>query len=97
MRLKAQSQGRAILPVAEPHAPGWKAQTDDGVSLKMMPVNIAQRAIVLPGGSLYVSMWYAPFSYRIGAFIFLLSWSALAVAWGARHVKRVTAPLSHAA
>lgn len=71
--LKAASEDRSLLPMAEVFAPGWKAFTEEGLRLPIVPVNLAQRAVVLPGGTHRIVVQYDPFSYRFGLFVSLLS------------------------
>jgi hypothetical protein len=71
VRIKAQSTGPAILALADPWAPGWKARTDKGATIPVIPANAAQRALVLPGGEQVISLTYEPFSQRLGAFLTL--------------------------
>ncbi|MEI7635292.1 MAG: hypothetical protein WCK47_13550 [bacterium] len=89
--LRASSNGTALLPIAEVIAPGWKARTDEGVALPLIPVNLAQCAIALSGGRSIVHLAYQPFSFRLGGFVTLLFLSALAMSaggWAARRFGR---------
>lgn len=78
---------RGIVPVAESHAPGWKAVNARGVRLPLVPLNIAMRGVVVPPGIGTVTMTYDPFSFRLGAFV---SWLlvSLGVWRGARMLMR---------
>ena len=69
VRMRYAAETRSVLPVAEVFAPGWKARADDGTAIPLIAVNIAQRALVIPPGRGALDMWYAPFSFRLGAFI----------------------------
>lgn len=73
IRLNVIAQRRAILPISETFAPGWKATSDKNQPLAQLPVNIAQRAIVVPPGRHQVRLTYEPFSFRLGAFATLLT------------------------
>jgi hypothetical protein len=73
VRMRYAAETRAVLPVAEVFAPGWRARADDGTPVELIPVNIAQRALIVPPGRGSLEMWYAPFSFRLGAFISLLA------------------------
>src|SRR5205814_3415966 len=72
IRLRAESQVRALLPLAEVYAPGWIAITEKGAGVPRVPVNIAQEALSVPAGKSVISLDYKPFSYRLGAFVSLL-------------------------
>lgn len=73
IRVRVESQGRALLPLAEVYAPGWKAATDDHIPVARIPVNIAQESLVVPDGKTGISLDYKPFSFRLGAFVSLFS------------------------
>ena len=90
IKLKAGSDGSALLPLAEFYAPGWKARFDDGTPIASIPVNIAMRALVLPGGApSQVELRYAPASFRLGAFASLLTLAAVALVLAARSHTRL--------
>lgn len=89
IRLNTYSSDQAILPISEVYAPGWKARTDNGRLLELVPVNLAQRALVLPGGASVVSMTYEPFSYRLGAFLTLLGFGVVCTAGAMVGIQRM--------
>ena len=85
--LKSYAESRAIVPVAEVYAPGWKATTDDGAAVPIVPVNVGQRALVVPAGPRFIAMRYEPFSYRLGAFLSLTTLSLIASLGAARWMR----------
>ncbi len=72
VKLSYAAESRGLLPVAEVFAPGWKARTGRGAAVAIVPVNLAQRALVVPAGIGTITMWYDPFSVRLGIFLSLL-------------------------
>ena len=90
VRMRYAAETRSVLPVAEVFAPGWKARANDGTPVPLIPVNIAQRALVIPPGRGAIDMWYAPFSFRLGAFITML-FAAGALHWVAVRSARLWA------
>lgn len=72
------ARSRALLPLAEPMAPGWKAETSAGRALPVIAVNGLQRGVVLPDGELNVRLVYKPYALRLGLFVSLMSGVILA-------------------
>lgn len=89
IQLRTVSQRPSILPLAEVHAPGWRARTSAGDALPIVPVNIAMRAIVLHGSG-DVELRYEPFSYRLGWFVTALTMAVLALAGAAALHRRLS-------
>ena len=59
-----------FLVLIDTYYPGWRA-TVDGAPAKILPANRAFRAVGLGAGEHTVVFWYAPFSFRLGAWITL--------------------------
>ncbi len=69
MEIKTFStQEKSILNVTDTYFPGWQA-TIDGITTKIYPANISQRAVVVPQGTHSIIFNYQPKSLMIGAAI----------------------------
>lgn len=89
IRLSTYADKPSILPVAEVFAPGWKASTETGERITILPVNYAQRALVVPKGAQAITMTYDPFSFRLGLFATLLSLGGIITWFAAGWVRRL--------
>lgn len=84
MRTRAsglEGRGGALLPLSDPYFPGWRAETSEGQRLPVVPVNGAQRGVVVPQGEHRIRLVYSPYSYRLGLFVSLVS-ATLLVSFG---------------
>ncbi len=68
----------AVLSVPLPHYPGWQA-TIDGQPAEILRAYGALSALAIPTGEHTVQFVYDPLTYRIGAIVSLLTWSALGI------------------
>ena len=69
----------SYLVVSDSHYPGWRA-TLDGSSVPLHRANYALRAVRLPAGTHRVRFEYAPWSFRGGLAVSLLSLGGLLAA-----------------
>lgn len=67
-RLRVTTNKESVLISTDTYYPGWKV-TIDGQPAQIYPVNIAQRAVVVPKGTHEVEFVYEPESYTRGAWI----------------------------
>lgn len=58
----------ALLVLTDTWYPGWRAAVD-GQSVPLYSANLAQRAVVVPGGKHTVSFHYQPESFKLGVII----------------------------
>lgn len=68
--MRTTTDGRAILVVSDSYYPAWEARID-GVETEIIPVNINQRAIVVPAGEHEVEMLYVPRMFYRGLWVSL--------------------------
>jgi Bacterial membrane protein YfhO len=76
IEMMANSHDSSYLVLTDTYYPGWEA-TIDGVPTPILRCNYAMRAIVVPPGKHSVTFTFRPTSFRIGAWISLLSLVAL--------------------
>lgn len=69
---KVKTPSQALIVLADSFYPGWKAEIDKK-EVKILPVNINSRGIVVPSGTHQVNFSYQPMSLRNGAIVSLLS------------------------
>lgn len=74
--LSAKTDQISILQIADTFYPGWKAYID-GKETKILPANIAQRAIVVPKGTHSIRFLYDPLSFKIGLILSVLSYGGV--------------------
>lgn len=67
-----------VLSLAHPGYPGWQA-TVDGQPADILRAYGALSAVVVPAGDHTVRFTYDPLTYRAGALISLVTWSALGI------------------
>jgi hypothetical protein len=65
VELRASSQARSLLVLADPYYPGWRV-TVDGQPATIIPADHAFRGVVLPAGSHTVRFWYVDDRFRLG-------------------------------
>ena len=78
------------LFLADSYAPGWHADAD-GKALRVMPADVAFRAVAVPQHATKVVFRYEPASFRVGLFVSLLA-AAFVIGsgiglWTRRHAK----------
>jgi len=71
-KVRVKSEGDCILVVDQTYYPGWRAFVD-GKKVKIMPVNIDQQAIIVPGGEYEVSFYFRPESFKRGVVLSILT------------------------
>ena len=76
--VEAQTDGPALLVLAENRAPGWVASVDGGPWEATLPADVAWQAVPLPGGTHEVRFRYDPASVRWGGWISVASAGVLA-------------------
>lgn len=72
--LTTQSNKEALLIISDLYFPGWKVEIN-GKPSEYYPVNLIQRAVIIPKGRNSVTMWYAPKSYAYGKLISGISYA----------------------
>jgi hypothetical protein len=72
IEMMARSRDSSYLVLSDTYYPGWEAAID-GVETPVLRCNYAMRAIALPPGEHHVSFMFRPLSFRIGAWVSLLS------------------------
>ncbi len=65
------------LVVAESFSPGWRAETPDGASVKILRANHAFMAMTVPAGSRSLTLHYVPRAFFLGLGIACLGLGAL--------------------
>ena len=65
IRIDVSSNKEALLVLADLYYPGWEAYVDDQL-VEYYPVNLIQRALVVPEGDHTVEMRYSPLVYERG-------------------------------
>jgi Bacterial membrane protein YfhO len=80
-RISYQASGSALLRIASPYFPGWKAEVD-GRELPVIPVDLALSGVVVPAGSRDLVFRYEPTWFRSGLWLSAASWLATAVWFG---------------
>jgi hypothetical protein len=75
--IEVDTNRNALLTLAHPAYPGWTARVD-GNETPILTAYGALSAVTVPAGQHTIEFVYNPLSYRAGAVISLLTWSALA-------------------
>jgi hypothetical protein len=77
-----QASEPALIRIAVPYYPGWRAQVD-GHALPVFPVDLALSGVTVPAGSHELLFRYESTWFRTGAFISAVSWIGVALwfAW----------------
>jgi hypothetical protein len=86
-RIGYQASGPALLRIAVPYFPGWRAEVD-GRALPVFPVDLALSGVAVPGGSHELVFRYESNWFRTGALISAVSWIGVAVWLGWGFVRR---------
>jgi hypothetical protein len=73
-----QAPGDALLRIAVPYFPGWRALVD-GRALPVFPVDLALSGVVVPAGTHQLVFRYRPTWFRTGALISAIFWIAAAL------------------
>ncbi len=68
--------GPAVLSIALPQYPGWRAEVD-GRETPILRAYGALSALIVPEGARIVSLIYDPLTFRVGAAISLAAWGGL--------------------
>jgi hypothetical protein len=77
--IAVQNPGPAgLLVLADTFYPGWEA-TVNGALTPIIPVNIRQRAVIVPAGDSFVRFTFQPRSVRIGLWITLVAHLAIGI------------------
>ena len=84
--LRTNSQEDGFLMLSEIYAPGWKVYVD-GKKGKIYRANYVFRAVPMEKGHHEVKFIFAPTSFKIGAFITLLSFWAILTTVGIKAVE----------
>lgn len=71
-RLNVDATDRALVVSSIPRWPGWKVSVD-GKRIDPVEVNAVFLGFVVPKGAHDVRVWYSPMSFRVGAWIALLT------------------------
>lgn len=76
--VETSSQENSILSVSLADYPGWKVEID-GTDAKTIRAYGALTALPLPAGDHTISFTYDPPSYRLGAYLSLVTWVGLGI------------------
>jgi hypothetical protein len=68
----------AALVLSDVYYPGWRAEVD-GVPAEVLRADYVFRAVLLPPGEHAVRMVFAPWTWRVGLAVSLVTWGALGV------------------
>ena len=81
-RVAYQAARPALLRIAVPYFPGWRAEVE-GRSVPVLPVDLALSGVVVPAGSHELLFRYQSTWFRTGALISAISWLGVALwfAW----------------
>jgi hypothetical protein len=71
-RMYVDAPRYTMVVSSEPSWPGWHAESN-GRKLRVLEVNGAFVGFVVPPGVNHVRVWYAPWSFRIGAIVMMLT------------------------
>jgi hypothetical protein len=72
VKFSVETNDKGILILRDTYDDNWKAEVD-GLSVKIFPVNLTQRGILITAGVHQVQFSYKPSSYRIGLIISIVS------------------------
>jgi len=75
----ADNPDPAVLSLALPHYPGWRALVD-GQPVPLLRAYGALSALVLPGGAAEVRLVYDPWTFKAGAAVSAASWAGILLA-----------------
>ncbi len=70
--IRTNTDGRALLVLADAYYPGWSA-TVNGEPAEVIPVYSVFRGVLVPGGESEVEFRYFPASFRLGLVVSVLS------------------------
>jgi hypothetical protein len=77
-RIAYQAAGPALIRIAVPYYPGWRAEVD-GRTLPVFPVDLALSGVTVPAGSHDLLFRYESTWFRAGALISAVSWLGVAL------------------
>jgi len=72
VEINVDSEKDSFLVLADMYYPGWKAYID-GERVKLFPTDYIFRGVKIPGGSHNVLFRYEPWTYKVGAFVTMLT------------------------
>ncbi len=78
----------ALLVLSDVYYPGWRAAVD-GAPVELLRANYAFRAVPVPPGEHIVRIEFAPWTWRAGLAVSVVTWLCLTV-WGAAALKKQT-------
>jgi len=78
-RVRYEAQGPALLRIAVPYFPGWRAEVD-GREARVAPVDLALTGVVVPAGSHELDLRFHSTWFALGAAASAISWLAV-LAW----------------
>ncbi len=78
MTIHADTEGRSLVVLADTYFPGWKA-TVDGEDAPIVRTDHLLRGVVVGKGAHTIEFRYAPWSWRVGWIVSLLT--ALGLGW----------------
>ncbi len=74
--LEANTPENALLSLAHVDYPGWRARIN-GESIDLIRAYGALTALEIPAGEHTIEVYFAPFSYQLGAIISLITWCGM--------------------
>lgn len=72
VKLRAVSNGPAVLVLADTHFPGWRVYVD-GKEEKLLRANYFFRGVAIPTGEHSVEFKYDPFPFKLGLFVSMIT------------------------
>ncbi len=87
LTIQVEATANAVLSIAQPHYPGWNA-TLDGQPAELLEAYGALDAVAVPSGIHTVTLTYTPLTFRLGAILSLVTWTALVILGGVMLIRR---------
>ena len=88
VELSAHTPVSGYLVLSDVYYPGWRA-TVDGVPAKVLRADYVFRAVFLPPGEHTVRMEFAPWTWRVGLAVSIVTWVGLGICAGLAVRKRL--------
>lgn len=74
--IRGETDAPALLSISQPDYPGWIAAVD-GIETPIHRAYGALSAVAVPAGEWEVTLTFSPLTFRIGALLSILTWTAL--------------------
>ncbi len=93
VELAVATPASAFLVLSDVYYPGWRA-TVDGAPAELLRADYAFRAVPVPPGEHIVRMEFAPWTWRVGLAVSIVTWLGLGV-WGLGALKTLGVSENH--